>query len=239
MARAHVAGGIIVTALVIALAVHSDLIFSQTSFQEVLSTVASAKKISDFIDTFPEVVEIHVKCNNQSVYVASYVEPDQCDGGMTISFKNLKEGQGMVKGKLFTVAIVDPDWPMPDNPDTTDVKENKEGQRLLQMVINVPGMTMKIDQGEPVQDYVAPNSDGILCDGEHDGEHRIAILVFEQMPPFEVVDYLTAPRTHFNIQNMLVKRVKQQPVGDFFFYTKCGGYQKGGHVKDAPFLPPV
>ena len=101
-------------------------------------------------------------------------------------------------------------------------------QRLLWLVTNIPGVSKKISDGETIHEYDAPNKDNVLCDGDHDGEHRVAILLFKQMPPFEVIDYLTAPRMHFKVQDMLIKRVHQMPIADFFWYTRCKGYEMEG-----------
>jgi hypothetical protein len=194
------------------------------------AAVHSASKLADFIDPFPETTVIRVNCTSkanpagQEIFVAQKVDPGTCEA-MSLSFEPVDGGKDdMVKGKLYTLAAVDPDWPKKDDPSTLDRKENSKSQRLLWLITNIPGVSQDYSLGEEIHEYEPPNKDGVLCDDGHEGEHRIALLLFEQMPPFEVIDYLTAPRQHFRVQDMLVKRVQQKPISDFFFYTKCGNY---------------
>ena len=59
---------------------------------------------------FPATITLHVNCTGKVLFVANHEEPETCDSEPHLTFENQEGKPGMVKGSLYTLAVVDPDW---------------------------------------------------------------------------------------------------------------------------------
>uniref|UniRef100_A0A7S2XZZ8 Phosphatidylethanolamine-binding protein n=1 Tax=Fibrocapsa japonica TaxID=94617 RepID=A0A7S2XZZ8_9STRA len=150
--------------------------------------------ITDVVDEFTPEFDITLKYGPDEVYNGQEMRPYEAAAEPFLSFP----GEA---GELYTIIMVDPDAPSPENP--------RYGEWLHWIVSNVPGGKNSA-AGDTVMEYMGPSPPY--------GKHRYEFFVFKQNGYMHLDTPST--RAQFKTRSYALKFGLGHPIAGMFFYSQ-------------------